>query len=79
MPEKVGAMTGQGAGSGGPDPVEGVTLEQWAHVQAALASSAPSVTVRTCRRCGAPREAGTVYGDCGFCGTTFFPNKAAPT
>jgi hypothetical protein len=38
MREKAGAMTGQDAGGGGGlDPVEGVTLEQWAHVQAALA------------------------------------------
>jgi hypothetical protein len=37
MREKAGAMTGQGAGGGGLDPVEGVTLDQWAHVQAALA------------------------------------------
>jgi hypothetical protein len=37
MREKAGAMTGQGGGGGGLDPVEGVTLEQWAHVQAALA------------------------------------------
>jgi hypothetical protein len=36
MREKAGAMTGQGGG-GGLDPVEGITLEQWAHVQAALA------------------------------------------
>lgn len=36
MREKAGAMTGQGGG-GGLDPVEGVTMEQWAHVQAALA------------------------------------------
>jgi hypothetical protein len=35
--EKAGAMTGRGAGGGGLDPVEGVTMEQWAHVQAALA------------------------------------------
>jgi hypothetical protein len=37
MREKAGAMTGRGAGGGGLDPVEGVTLETWAHVQAALA------------------------------------------
>jgi hypothetical protein len=37
MREKAGAMTGQGGGGGGLDPVEGITLEQWAHVQAALA------------------------------------------
>ena len=37
------------------------------------ARAAPSVTVRLCRRCGAPREADTVYGHCGFCGTAFFP------
>lgn len=37
MREKAGALTGRGAGGGGLDPVEGVTLEQWAHVQAALA------------------------------------------
>lgn len=41
--------------------------------QAAAVGSAPSVTVRTCRRCGAPREADTVYGCCAFCGTAFFP------
>jgi hypothetical protein len=37
MREKAGAMTGRGAGGGGLDPVEGVTLEQWARMQAALA------------------------------------------
>jgi hypothetical protein len=36
MREKAAAMTGRGAG-GGLDPVDGVSLEQWAHVQAALA------------------------------------------
>jgi hypothetical protein len=41
--------------------------------RAAAADSAPSVTVGTCRRCGAPREADTVYGRCAFCGTPFFP------
>jgi hypothetical protein len=41
--------------------------------QAAAAGSAPSVTVATCRRCGAPREADTAYGRCAFCGTAFFP------
>jgi hypothetical protein len=35
--ERAGSMTGQGAGGGGLDPVEGVTMEQWAGVQAALA------------------------------------------
>jgi hypothetical protein len=40
MREKAGAMTGQGAGGGGLDPVEGVSLEQWAHMQAALAGGA---------------------------------------
>jgi hypothetical protein len=37
------------------------------------AGSAPSVTVRACHRCGASREADTVYGRCAFCGTAFFP------
>ena len=37
MREKAGAMTGHGGGGGGLDPVEGVTLERWASVQAALA------------------------------------------
>lgn len=37
MRERASKMTGQGAGGGGLDPVEGVTLEQWAHLQAALA------------------------------------------
>jgi hypothetical protein len=41
--------------------------------RAAASDSAPSVTVRTCRSCGAAREAGTVYGRCAFCGTAFFP------
>ena len=40
MREKAGAMRGQGAGGGGLDPVEGVTLEQWAQMQAALAGGA---------------------------------------
>jgi hypothetical protein len=40
--------------------------------RAAAAGSAPSVTVGSCHRCGAPREAGTVYGRCAFCGTAFF-------
>ena len=40
---------------------------------APAAGSPPSVTVRTCRLCGAPREADTVYGNCAFCGTAFFP------
>jgi hypothetical protein len=39
----------------------------------AASGSVPAVTVRTCRRCGAPREADTVYGSCAFCGTDFFP------
>ena len=43
---------------------------------AASAGSAPSVTVRTCRLCGAPREADTVYASCGFCGTAFFPQHS---
>ena len=43
---------------------------------AASAGSAPSVTVRTCRLCGAPREADTVYGSCAFCGTAFFPRHS---
>jgi hypothetical protein len=37
MREKAGAMTGHGGGGGGLDAVEGVALEQWAYVQAALA------------------------------------------
>jgi hypothetical protein len=37
MREKAGAMTGLGGGGGGLDPVEGVTLDQWAYVQAAVA------------------------------------------
>jgi hypothetical protein len=41
--------------------------------RAAASDSAPSVTVRTCDRCGAAREADTVYGCCAFCGTAFFP------
>jgi hypothetical protein len=41
--------------------------------QAAAAGFAPSVTAGACRRCGAPREAGTIYGCCAFCGTAFFP------
>ena len=39
MRERAGAMTGQGGG-GLLDPVEGVTLEQWAQMQAALAGGA---------------------------------------
>ena len=41
--------------------------------RAAASDSAPSVTVRTCSSCGAPRESRTVYGYCAFCGTAFFP------
>jgi hypothetical protein len=37
MREKAAAMTGQASGGGGLDPVEGVTMEQWAHVQASVA------------------------------------------
>jgi hypothetical protein len=37
MREQASAMTGPGAAGGGLDPVEGVTLEQWAHLQAAMA------------------------------------------
>jgi hypothetical protein len=37
------------------------------------AATAPSVTVRACGRCGAAREADTVYGSCAFCGMPFFP------
>jgi hypothetical protein len=37
MREKGAAMTGQAGGGGGLDPVEGVTMEQWAHVQASVA------------------------------------------
>src|SRR5687767_5426372 len=36
MREKAGAMTGRGGGGGGLDPVEGVTLEVWAGIQAAI-------------------------------------------
>jgi hypothetical protein len=42
------------------------------------AGFAPSVTVRICRSCGAPREADTVYGSCAFCGTAFFPEHGFP-
>jgi|SRR5579859_2113878 hypothetical protein len=38
--------------------------------------SAPSVSVRVCRSCGSAREADTVYGSCGFCGTAFFPEQS---
>jgi hypothetical protein len=38
MAEKAGAMTGRGGGGGGLDPVEGVDLNTWAAIQAALAS-----------------------------------------
>ena len=41
--------------------------------RATASDSAPSVTVYTCRSCGAAREADTVYGHCAFCGTAFFP------
>jgi hypothetical protein len=41
--------------------------------RAVVSDSVPSVTVRTCRLCGAAREAHTVYGCCDFCGTAFFP------
>ena len=43
--------------------------------QAVVSDSVPSVTVRTCRLCGAAREADTVYGCCAFCGTAFFPTR----
>jgi hypothetical protein len=62
-----------------PEPEIGPLFAQAAtRTRRPAARSAPSVTVRTCRRCGAPREAGTIYGCCGFCGTPFFPNKAEP-
>jgi hypothetical protein len=41
--------------------------------RATASDSAPSVTVRACGLCGAPREADTGYGRCAFCGTDFFP------
>jgi hypothetical protein len=34
--EKAAAMTGRGGGGGGLDPVEGVSVEQWAQIQAKL-------------------------------------------
>jgi hypothetical protein len=55
----VRSLFARAAASGGPPP--------------APARSRPTVSVRTCRRCGAAREADTVYGHCGFCGTAFFP------
>ena len=42
---------------------------------ATAAGTRPTLTVRTCRSCGAPREAETVYGRCAFCGTPFFPQR----
>jgi|SRR5579859_5046753 hypothetical protein len=45
--------------------------------QAAAVGPGPSVTVLTCRRCGASREADTVYGNCAFCGTAFFPQHGS--
>ncbi|HEX3491911.1 MAG TPA: hypothetical protein VHU92_21370 [Streptosporangiaceae bacterium] len=53
------SLFAQAADGGGPPPT--------------AARARPTVTVRTCRRCGAAREAGTIYGHCGFCGTAFFP------
>jgi hypothetical protein len=44
----------------------------------AAAGFAPSVSVRACRSCGAPRETDTVYGCCAFCGTAFFPESGVP-
>ena len=44
----------------------------------AAAGFAPSVSVRACRSCGAPREMDTVYGCCAFCGTAFFPEQGFP-
>ena len=41
--------------------------------RAVASGTAPSVTVRACRSCGAAREAATIYGHCAFCGTAFFP------
>jgi hypothetical protein len=35
----------------------------------------PSAAVRTCRSCGAPRQTESLYGDCAFCGTPFFPGS----
>ena len=55
----VRSLFARAAASGSPPP--------------APARSRPTVSVRTCRRCGAPREADTVYGHCAFCGTAFFP------
>lgn len=43
--------------------------------QVPAAGLGPSVSVRTCRSCGAPREIDTVYGCCAFCGTAFFPER----
>ena len=38
--------------------------------------SGPSVNVRTCRWCGAPRQIESIYGNCAFCGTPFFPRSS---
>jgi hypothetical protein len=65
----VGSLFAQAAARGRPQAATAARLPP----RAVASDSAPSVTVRTCRRCGASREADTVYGSCGFCGTEFFP------
>ena len=57
--------------SGGGRPATSATAR--IPPRAVASDTAPSVTVRACRSCGAAREAATIYGHCAFCGTAFFP------
>ena len=65
----IGSLFAQAAARGRPQAATAARLPP----RAVVSDSVPSVTVRTCRLCGAAREADTVYGCCAFCGTAFFP------
>jgi hypothetical protein len=62
-----------------PKPNLGAIFAQAASRQRAQpeppAPAGPSAAVRTCRSCGAPRQAESLYGACAFCGAPFFPGS----
>jgi hypothetical protein len=62
-----------------PRPDVGSLFAQAAVRQAAQSRppgpAEPSAAVRICTSCGAPRQSDTLYGNCAFCGTPFFPRS----